>query len=246
MAAAIPAVIGLFMQQDANRRAQNTADEARKRGDALTKRQIDAYDALNNSVKGMDARGEFDPGNAVNRYGRDVEIGASRAGAGLAGASRVAGFKAGDSPISQGLQGISDAAALDFARGSEGIRTEARNRRLDAYGAAANAGGGLNAAISRYSNQEANALGSQSSLGGAISTIANSIPIKGTSTATPVVAPQANQFQMAPTTLEMPNPVTFGKDYQTNAGVRYNDPYAPEFESVGLRMKNRRIKGIRY
>lgn len=225
-------VAGLFLQQDSNRRAQNTADEARKKGDALTDRQIAAYDRLTNEVTGMDSRGEFDAGNAVNRYGRDVEIGADRAGSALAGASRVAGFKAGDSPISQGLQGISDGAALDYARGSEQIRTDSRNRKLDAYGAASGAGTGLNSAIGRYSNQEANAINSQSGLGGAISSIAAAFPMKAATPKVATAAPQTqNMFQMAPTTLDMPDPVTFDKNYNSNVGLSYKKP---------------KIKGIRY
>lgn len=133
MAAAIPAVIGGIIAQDQNRKANNLANRGLSMQEQAAARENALFDALMGVVKSADASGEFDPNKRIAQMNEDSFARQGMAENLNAGASRILGYRPGDSTPIAGLRGVSERFELDRRAQDNAIRNDAFNRRYNAY-----------------------------------------------------------------------------------------------------------------
>lgn len=141
-----------------NGQQASAASNASNAQAALIKRQTAAFDTLMGVVKGADAAGQFDPTKQLDNLSADTSRYESRDAGNTAGSDRIAGFQAGDTPETQALEDVKTKYRGQFQDLSNQIRQSTFGQKLNAYATAAGAGGGLNAGIGAYGQQQQVAL----------------------------------------------------------------------------------------
>lgn len=91
------------MGQDANRKAQNSADKATGNQKDLIKRQTMLFDMLFNNAKGLDESGAFDPDKQIKSLEDQTAKYESRDAGNSEGALATLGYKPGDSAVNDAL-----------------------------------------------------------------------------------------------------------------------------------------------
>jgi hypothetical protein len=173
--AIIGTVLGGLIQQDSNRRAQNSADEASASERRLTDRQVKLFDTLYNDAQSRDRQGEFDPRvageKARGRIGSAVQMAIGNAATKL----RTLGYKPGDSVATDQLRQTTSNGALAINDAVTGAEQAARDAKTSAYRAADPSI--LNPGIQSAQRSQMLALGQQQSLAPLISSV---LPFLGT------------------------------------------------------------------
>lgn len=173
--AIIGTVLGGLIQQDSNRRAQNSADEAAASERRLTDRQVKLFDTLYNDAQSRDRQGEFDPRvageKARERIGSAVQMAIGNAATKL----RTLGYKPGDSVATDQLRQTTSNGALAINDAVTGAEQAARDAKTSAYRAADPSI--LNPGIQSAQRSQTLALSQQQSLAPLISSV---LPFLGT------------------------------------------------------------------
>lgn len=156
MAWLIPGLIGaggLFMQQDANRRAKNMAEMSQQLQAELAGRQVALFDRIQKRYEEMKAGGAFSPEKRLDQLDKDTAQYEGRDLGNLAGAMRVAGYRAGDSEVGGRLDAVKGKYRSERERLANQIRREATNDEMAAMQGQASMGSSLNAAMDVYGNR---------------------------------------------------------------------------------------------
>ena len=171
MAAAIPAAIGAVVGQDQNRRARNQQQEGiNMQRDVLAKQEA-WRKFLMDMVTKSDQSGEFNPEQRIGRLNDISFANQGRAQDASAGASRILGYRPGDSTPLTAQRGISESYDLNRRAQNNDIYNNSFARRLGAYesiGAPGSEGLQVGQSISQ------NGASQQQDLSGLISSFLNS------------------------------------------------------------------------
>lgn len=173
--AIIGTVIGGLIQQDSNRRAQNSADEAAASERRLTDRQVKLFDTLFNDASNRERQGEFDPRVAGEKARGRTSSAVKTAIGNAASSLRTMGYKPGDSVATDQLRQTTNSGALAINDAVTSAEQQARDAKVAAYRAADPSI--LNPGIQSNQRREALALGQQQSLAPLISSV---LPFLGT------------------------------------------------------------------
>lgn len=137
MAAALPWVtagIGAVMGQDQNRRASRQQQEGLDMQKETLARKNELFDLLKGIVTGADAAGEFNPNTRIQMMNESSLAREGKVQEASAGASRILGYRPGDSVPISNMRGTSENFELNRRDQENQIRNEAFARRLGAYG----------------------------------------------------------------------------------------------------------------
>lgn len=156
----VGALLGLggFLSGNAeNARERKKAEKAQKQQDEMLRRQQELQDMFLGFARGADKAGQFDPSMRLAQLDDDTARYEARDSGNLAGALRVAGYKAGDSEIGTRLDSVKVKYRGQREQMADQIRQQAFGQKMAAYGAANP--GDLNPSIQVYGQRAQDARG---------------------------------------------------------------------------------------
>lgn len=159
---ALPIALGgasLLSGLAGNKSAQKSANKSASAASGLVNRQSALFDSLMKIVQGADASGQFSPDKRLAQLKDDTARYESTDSGNTAGAARIAGFKPGDSELTNALSGVHQKYAYQYNALANDIRDKAFSNKLGAYESINPAS--LNAGIGFYQQQQQNALGQE-------------------------------------------------------------------------------------
>lgn len=114
--------VSLISGKNANKKAQSTADKARKSGQRLEDRVVNLWDTLFKRAQDAEKAGTFDPEKRIAALEKNTAEYESRDLGNLAGALTVAGARPGDSEVGTRL----DAVKVKYRKFLDNMRDEIR------------------------------------------------------------------------------------------------------------------------
>lgn len=126
----IPAVIGAIAGQDANRRAQNQANQAMQMQNEVLARRNALFDELKGLIGNAEASGYYDPQKQWDAARAVMDFDQKRAQEASAGASAALGYRPGDSAPLDAQKGISEGFAIKRGALQNDIWRNAWQQRL--------------------------------------------------------------------------------------------------------------------
>lgn len=124
---------GLFLQNQANNDAKKAAKKATGNQKELIKRQTELFDKIAGIVSSHDSAGGFDPQAQIDQLGLDTAHYSSRDMGNSAAASRVLGYRPGDSEPIKRIQSIDSNYKLQYGQMANQIRRNAFADKISAY-----------------------------------------------------------------------------------------------------------------
>jgi len=222
-AAAIPAVIGAFQQQDANRRAQNDANEARRNQKALMDEQLAAYKKRVKLYQDLVGMGHFDAAKSILNYDGNAAAQENQALGNQSAAAATLGYKPGDSVPIQQLRDTSAGFARQAANDKFQIRQNVAQNQMNAL--AATNPQSLSGTADQYGQMAQTSMSQQQSLAPYVQSILMNpqMQMRGRATATTsnpvgVIDPSLQDY----TNLTYQSPFKLNKQSRSNGiGLKY-------------------------
>ena len=218
LAALIPPLIGLFQQQDANRRAERDARDARNAQKAIAEKQAKAYEERLKLYKGLVAAGAYDEAQSFLKYDSNLAAQQNQALGNQSAAAAMMGYKPGDSVPIQQLRDTSAAFARQSANDKFQIKQNLQQRQQEDLRATdPNA---LSSTAGLYGNIAQNAQSQTSSLAPYIQSLLMNPQLQGRSTSTSTTS---NPVGVIDPSLQNYTDLTYQSPFKLKKQSRSND-----------------------
>lgn len=171
MAWAVPSALsalGLVAQNEANRKSQNQANQSLSNQDAILADRVALNKRIQTRFEELKASGAFSADRRIDQLDKDTARYESRDSGNLAGALKVAGYKAGDSEIGGRLDAVKTKYRDERDRSANQIRREATSDEMAAMQGQMQASSGLDTAAQIYGDRASRFQGQIQSLGPAV------------------------------------------------------------------------------